>query len=111
MELSSMDIERLEKTGYFRKDFSFLDDGVAHIKNVAGVCYFFNPALKKCKVYKERPLGCYVYPVVHVESKGVAIDEFCSMGQTVSRLELKRKGKILRKLLKTIDAERPQNRI
>lgn len=111
MELSRRDIERLEKIGYCRKDFSFLDDGVAHLKNIEGVCYFFNPAEKKCIVYKDRPLGCYVYPVVYVVNKDVTVDEFCSMAQTVSELELKRKGKILKKLLKTIDVERTQNLI
>jgi len=111
MELSSEDIRRLEKMGYCRRDFSILDDGVARLKNIEGLCYFYNPDEKKCEVYEGRPLGCYLYPIVYLVGRGVIIDELCPMGQTIYGLELKRKGKILRKLLELIDDERTRNSI
>ena len=111
MELSSEDIERLEKMGYCRIDFCFLDDGVARLKNVEGSCYFYSPDEKKCEVYEGRPLGCLLYPVVYLVGKGVIVDDICPMGQTVSETELKTKGTILRKLLKIMDNERGARRI
>jgi Fe-S-cluster containining protein len=106
MELSNGDIKRLEEAGYRPKEFAVTHDGVPHLRNVEGWCYFYNTAEKRCRVYGKRPLGCYLYPVVHVEDSGVVVDELCPMGQTISEQELKVKAKILNKLLKKIDNER-----
>ena len=84
---------------------------MARLKNIEGLCYFYNPDEKKCEVYEGRPLGCYLYPIVYLVGRGVIIDELCPMGQTIYGLELKRKGKILRKLLELIDDERTRNSI
>src|SRR3990170_8554234 len=94
MELSSEDIERLEKMGYCRRDFCFLDGGVVRLKNVEGACYFYSRDEKKCKVYEGRPLGCFLYPVVYLVGGGVIIDELCPKGETISEPELKMKGTI-----------------
>jgi len=106
MELSSKDIERLEGTGYSREEFAVIDDGVTRLRNVDGCCYFYSPADKKCRVYRKRPLGCYLYPVVYLASEGAMVDELCPMGHTISEQELRTKAKILVKLLKKIDNER-----
>ena len=94
MELSSRDIKRLEETGYRREEFA-VADGVTRLRNVDGCCYFYSPADKKCRVYGKRPLGCYLYPVVHMVNEGPTVDELCPMGQTISEQELRTKGKIL----------------
>jgi len=60
---------------------------------------------KKCQVYKDRPLGCLLHPVVYSIDEGVIADEFCPMRRTVSKHELKMKGKILLKHLKEITSE------
>ena len=106
MELSSEDIERLEGTGYRREEFAVIDDGVARLRNVDGWCYFYSLADKKCRVYRKRPLGCYLYPVVYLANEGTMVDELCPMGQTISEQELRTKAKILVKLLKKMDNER-----
>jgi len=105
MELSSEDIERLEEMGYRLEEFAVVDDGVTRLRNVDGYCYFYSRADKKCRIYKDRPLGCYLYPVVYLANEGAIVDELCPMGQTISEQELRTKGKILDKLLKKIDNE------
>ena len=106
MELSSEDIERLEETGYRREEFALIDDGVTRLRNVNGWCYFYSLADKKCRVYRKRPLGCYLYPVVYLANEGTMVDELCPMGHTISEQELGTKAKILVKLLKKMDNER-----
>jgi Fe-S-cluster containining protein len=106
MELSSRDIERLEKAGYRRAEFAVVDDGVARLRNVNGRCYFYRRSDKKCRVYKQRPLGCHLYPVVYLINVGAVVDDLCPMGQTISEQELRAKGKILYRLLKKLDTER-----
>lgn len=108
MELSGGDIERLEKMGYCPRDFCFIDDGVIKLKNIGGLCYFYDEREKRCKVYEGRPLGCFLYPVVYLVGGGVIIDDFCPIGHTISETELKEKGRILKKLLKTLDRERSE---
>jgi len=107
MELSSEDIERLEEAGYRPEEFAVIDDdGVTRLRNVGGRCYFYSLADKKCRVYGKRPLGCHLYPVVHLVNEGAMVDELCPMRQTVSEQELRTKGKILVKLLQKMDNER-----
>ena len=105
MELSSEDIERLEEKGYRLEEFAVIDDGVTRLRNVDGYCYFYSRADKKCRIYKDRPVGCYLYPVVYLANEGAIVDELCPMGQTISEQELRTKGKILDKLLKKIENE------
>jgi len=106
MELSSEDIERLEEAGYHRGEFAVREDGVTRLRNVDGWCYFYSLAEKNCRVYRKRPLGCYLYPVVYLLDEGAKVDEECPMGHTISEQELSTKGKILIKLLKKMDNER-----
>ena len=106
MELSSEDIERLENKGYRLEEFAVIDEGVTRLRNVDGYCYFYSHADKKCQIYENRPMGCYLYPVVYLANEGAIVDELCPMGQTVSEQELRTKGKILYKLLKKIEKER-----
>jgi len=106
MELSSDDVRKLEEAGYHRTEFSVLDNRGVRLVNVGGWCYYYSLAEKKCRVYKNRPLGCRLYPIVYMADEGAMVDELCPMGHTVSEHELKRKGKILVKLLKKIDHER-----
>ena len=107
MELSSEDIEWLERKGYHLKEFSVInDDGVTQLRNVDEYCYFYNRTNKKCKIYEIRPLGCYLYPIVHLANEGAIVDDLCRMGQTISEQEFRTKEKILDKLLKKLDNER-----
>ena len=109
MELSSEDVKRLEKTGYRLEEFAVIDDGLTRLRNFDGCCYFYSRADKKCRIYRKRPLGCYLYPVVYLANEGAIVDELCPMGQTISEQELRTKGKILDKLLKKIDKKSARN--
>ena len=106
MLLSKEDIERLESAGFSREDFTSTgEEGLTRLRNVGEWCYFYNPAEKTCQVYEDRPLGCLLYPVIYSIDEGVVADELCPVRQTVSKHELKIKGKILLKHLKKITSE------
>jgi len=111
MELSSDDIRRLEGAGYHRDQFSVLDDHVIRLMNVDGWCYFYSLAERKCRVYRNRPLGCRLYPVVYSVEEGAMVDGLCPMRHTISKQELRRKAKPLIKLLKRIDNGRMRTTI
>jgi Fe-S-cluster containining protein len=106
MELSSEDIKRLEEAGYRLEEFAVIDNGVTRLRNVDGYCYFYSRTDKRCRIYRNRPLGCHLYPVVYLPDEGAIVDELCPMGHTISEQELRAKGKTLNQLLKKIDNER-----
>jgi len=106
MELSSSDIQRLVDAGFHPEDFVVMWDGVPHLRNVDGWCYFYDSKERRCKVYRIRPLGCRIYPVVYVKGEGVALDKLCPMRHTVSQKEFMVKAKALKMLLERIDKER-----
>ena len=103
MELSSKDIKRLEELGYRREEFVVIgEDGGSRLKNVNRWCYFYSAAEKRCRVYRRRPLGCHIYPVIYVVDEGIMVDELCPMKQTIPKEELRVKGRILGRLLDEI---------
>jgi hypothetical protein len=111
MLLSEVDIELLEKAGHSRKGFARFDGlGFAQLQNCNGYCVFYVREKRRCKVYELRPLGCRIYPVIYSEEEGVVVDDLCPMNKTVSEAEIRRKGKKLCRLLKTIDAEAEKRR-
>jgi Fe-S-cluster containining protein len=111
MMLSNADVERLEKVGYNRQEFVRYDrQGFARLKNCHGYCVFYGVEKCRCKVYKHRPLGCRIYPVIYSEQEGIVVDDLCPMKNTVSEKELKRKGKKVIKLLQKIDTEATSRR-
>jgi Fe-S-cluster containining protein len=107
MPLSNADVKRLERAGYDRKKFVRSDKhGYFRLKNRRGFCVFYDTEKHRCKIYKYRPLGCRVYPVIYSEPKGIVMaDDLCPMKNTIPKSELKRKGKKVMKLIQTIDKE------
>jgi len=111
MMLSNVDLERLERVGYKRQKFVRSDrHGFVRLKNCHGYCVFYDIEKCRCKIYKHRPLGCQIYPVIYSEQKGIVVDDLCPMKNTVSEKELKRKGKKLIELLQKIDNEATSHR-
>jgi len=106
MELSNRDIMRIERLGYDPKEFVMIRGGIPYLRNVNGYCYFYDRASRRCRIYRYRPLGCRIYPVIYVYGEGVSVDRLCPMHGTVSKDELRRKASILLKLIKEIDKER-----
>jgi len=106
MMLSNADIELLEKVGYTRQKFMRYDrQSYAKLKNRHGFCVFYDVEKHRCKVYKHRPSGCRVYPVIYSEEEGIIADDLCPMINTISETELKRKGKRVLELVQRIDNE------
>lgn len=106
MMLSNADVERLEKVGYNKQKFMRYDrHGFARMKNCRGVCIFYDTEKRRCKAYRRRPSGCQIYPVIYSEKEGIIVDELCPMKNTISKIELRTKGKKVMKLLQIIDSE------
>ena len=107
MLLSRADIRLLERAGYDRDEFVRLTrQGFAQLRNSLGYCIFYQTAKRRCKVYKIRPLGCRIYPVLYSEEDGVIVDDLCPNAGTVSKKEIKFKAEKLKRLLQRIDSEK-----
>jgi len=106
MELSEADIARLERRGHRRSEFSYIGvDGIPRLRNVGVWCFFYDPDAARCREYQARPLGCALYPVNLDEDDCFMIDGLCPQASTITAKELEIRGKRLKALLRTIDAE------
>jgi Fe-S-cluster containining protein len=106
MLLSTEDIARLEGLGYPREFFVLFDkEGYAQLRNLQGHCIFYDIENRQCKVYRFRPLGCRLYPIIYDEEKGIVVDEVCRAKGKVNEKRMARKGAKVLKLLERIDAE------
>ena len=111
MLLSSADVERLERVGYDRRKFMRHDrNGFVRLKNWRGFCVFYDVRKCRCKIYRHRPLGCRIYPVIYSELEGIVVDDLCPMKNTISESELKKKGEEVMELIKRIDSEATSHR-
>jgi uncharacterized protein len=106
MLLSRADIRLLERAGHEREEFvRFNGQGFAQLRNSRGHCVFYQIEKRRCRVYRDRPLGCRIYPVIYSEEDGVIADDLCPKAGTVSKKEIDSKTEKLRKLLQRIDGE------
>jgi len=106
MLLSTEDISRLEGQGYRREFFVLFDkEGYARLRNLQGHCVFYDAENRRCKVYRFRPLGCRLYPVIYDDEKGIVVDEVCRVKGRLNEKRMARKGVKVLKLLERIDAE------
>jgi len=106
MMLSYTDIERLKRLGHDKQMFVRYDrHGFARLKNRHGFCVFYDVEKCRCQIYRHRPLGCRIYPVIYSEQEGIVVDDLCPMQNTISKKERKREGKKLMELLQRIDNE------
>ena len=106
MLLSKEDINRLEGKGYRREFFILFDkEGYAKLRNLQRHCVFYDIENRQCKVYRDRPLGCRLYPVIYDEEKGIVVDEVCHAEGKLNEKQMARKGQKVLKLLERVDAE------
>jgi Fe-S-cluster containining protein len=106
MLLSKADINNLEKLGYHKGNFVLHNrHGLSRLRNRNGHCVFFDIKRHYCKVYRHRPLGCRLYPIIYSEEEGIIVDDLCPTKNTVTHRELERKGRKLIVLLQEIDSE------
>lgn len=111
MLLSTEDINRLEGKGYRQGFFALLDkDGYAKLRNQQNHCIFFNIEDKRCVVYRSRPLGCRLYPIVYDEQKGITIDRICRAKGELREKQITQQGRKVLRLLARIDAEAEMRR-
>jgi uncharacterized protein len=77
MPLTESDIERIERLGHRREDFSILDDEkVPQLRNDGNHCVFLVKG--RCSIYEHRPDGCRLYPLVwDRDLERVVRDDFC----------------------------------
>jgi len=62
------------------------EDEFYQLKNINGVCYFFDKQNYKCKIYKIRPKGCQFYPLIYdVDKKRCVMDKDCPNPQLIYR--------------------------
>lgn len=111
MELCEADISRLVRRGH--ADGSFYEtgkDGIPRLINEQGFCVLFDREKRRCKEYASRPLGCTIYPVNLTEDGETVIDDLCPEGDSLSDQEIAEKGRRLKRLLDTIDAEAKRRR-
>jgi len=77
MLLSQEDIAHITDLGYNENDFCFQDnDGWIRLKNTDKFCFFHTG--ESCSIYKHRPKGCQLYPIVYdLEKKEAFHDKEC----------------------------------
>jgi hypothetical protein len=111
MLLSEKDINRLVKKGFSKDFFVKYDElGYAILKNREGYCVFYDIKKRQCSVYVDKPLGCWIYPVMLDEEKGIVLDGICQSINTITEKEKKIKGKRVIQLLGKIDSEASDRR-
>jgi Fe-S-cluster containining protein len=106
MELTHEDIDRLEDAGYRKDDFALLDEYFSYrLRNVDGVCFFYDRNRKRCSAYEARPLGCHLFPIVADAEGRIVVHDMCPAGASVQRDELLMKSRLLLKLFNRLDRE------
>ena len=90
MELTEEDIRRIEGLGYNREYFvTYWDDGIPRLRNVDGACVFLDRSSGLCRIYRYRPYGCRIYPVVYDFEKGFIKDPICPAVDTIDDIEFR----------------------
>jgi hypothetical protein len=111
MPLSIEDIKRLEKNGYAQNYFcDFDENGYTKLKNLDSHCTFYDTENRRCKIYRLRPSGCRIYPVIYDDLKGIVLDDICQPIKKPNAKEIAQKGWKVLKLLDKIDAQAKKRR-
>ena len=76
MFLTPIDVNRIVKLGYKLGDFAERVDQGWRLRNVDGKCFFLDGL--KCKIYRYRPQGCRLYPLVYDRDEHkTTLDDLC----------------------------------
>ncbi|MGQ4912446.1 MAG: YkgJ family cysteine cluster protein [Candidatus Thorarchaeota archaeon] len=107
MTLTKRDVRRLEAVGHDRNDFLVRSkDGFCELRNIDGLCYFYDPNTRECKVYEMRPEGCRYYPIVYdARKRKCVVDKDCPSRETVTREEIRKVCHKVRALVETLQRE------
>ncbi len=86
MILCMTDIALLTSIGYSLRDFAIYSRGFIRLRNVRGHCLFLDPSTNKCLIYRCRPVGCRLYPLLYDPYKdAVIVDKYCPRYRDVLR--------------------------
>ncbi len=102
MELTHRDIDRIAKLGFPVEYFAEYSDGFYRLKNVDGHCVFLDVERGRCKIYRYRPLGCRIYPVIYDFRDGFKKDDFCPAINTIDDREFKSRVNALKWVLRQL---------
>lgn len=99
MILCKEDIERIKKIGYKEEFFLRKKGSLFMIKNKDGKCVFLKDF--GCSIYKDRPLGCRLYPLIYDSKKGFILDYLCPYRNEfkISKNNIKELLYLIRKIL------------
>ena len=76
MPLSRFDIDRILRLGHKLEDFTVKSEEGWQLKNRSERCVFLSE--DGCKIYRHRPEGCRLYPLIYDEVLGKAVlDDLC----------------------------------
>ena len=103
MPLSNFDLKRILKLGHEREYFAVKAKKEWRLKNNSGRCVFLSE--EGCRIYRHRPEGCRLYPLVYDENlREAVVDPFCPYGGLLK--VQKNDGKRLKVLLEKLSETR-----
>ena len=107
MTLTREDVKRIRELGYQTKDYLIKsDDGFCELKNVDGLCFFYDKATKLCKIYDHRPEGCRYYPITyHWTKRKCVLDQDCPSRDTTTKQEIRKVCHKVRRLVEKLIQE------
>jgi len=106
MVLTLEDIERITSLGFELQRFATLSNGFMRLRNVDGHCIFLDPHSNRCTIYRWRPLGCRLYPLIYDPFKNkVLVDRLCPRSKMLrSRMRnLARYAEVFKALLRSAE--------
>jgi len=104
MPLSEKDIQRIRRERSNLTFFRINKEGYAQLVNRQGHCIFYDCKTCRCKIYKIRPAGCRLYPIIFSQEEGVTVDALCPEADSVKGKVPVRTRRLLQ-LLRTLDRE------
>ena len=106
MILTPSDVERIAGLGYDVRYFAVKVGGFLRLRNVAGHCVFYDPGTGLCRIYRYRPIGCSLYPIVFDLDRGdVHVDPECPLGHEVGEDDLRRARRVFKAVLRELGLE------
>ena len=99
MILSNDDIKKIKNLGFKKEYFVLKKEGWLMLKNINGRCVFHDGS--KCTIYKNRPIGCKLYPVIFdKDNKCAVLDNDCSYRNCfkISNPLIKKLNNVVKKL-------------
>ncbi|WFO74709.1 YkgJ family cysteine cluster protein [Desulfurococcaceae archaeon MEX13E-LK6-19] len=101
MILTIDDIMEIMGLGYSIDYFAELRDGYVRLRNINGHCVFLDPETNKCMIYKWRPVGCRLYPLIYDPWRDeILVDKLCPRADVLrDKIDTSRYKQLFRRIL------------